>query len=398
VIAGQQWASATKSSGERPVFIAIAPCRLIDTRPGADNVGPRSTPINAGETFNVVGRGGSGNCSAATIPNDALALTLNVTAVGATAQTNLRIFPSDAPVPTASNLNPAPGAAPTPNAVTTDLSVSGQFSVYNAKGRVNVVIDAVGYFVDHNHDDRYFTKTELEGMSYSKAQIDANFYTKTQTNATFYNKTQIDSGFYGKPYIDSNYYTKTQANELFFLQGDLSLSQGTTDIKAGTATVSTELGSLYGTRIDTGTAVLPLTGPTAIAGAMYRLKTVTYCAAGFSGGTITAVTIGATPGGSVGTDSTDRTTNGCYLLNATGAAQTAYNMVSRPFGKPRNRPRTWYPIPRLHPERRFPCPSLKSAGRTTHSRPASSPYRWARKYSPATASATRAPAPTNLTT
>ncbi len=154
--------SAVKSSGERAVYVPITPCRLADTRPGSDNVGPRNTPIGAGESYVIQGRSPSGNCGAGVIPADATALTLNATAVGATRQTNLRFFPNGADLPTVSNLNPSPGAAPTPNAVTTDLNAAGEFVVYNFAGEVHVVIDVAGYFVDHNHDDRYYTKTEVD--------------------------------------------------------------------------------------------------------------------------------------------------------------------------------------------------------------------------------------------
>ena len=41
-------ASATVSSGERNVFMAITPCRLFDTRPGAQ-VGPRSSPLGSND-------------------------------------------------------------------------------------------------------------------------------------------------------------------------------------------------------------------------------------------------------------------------------------------------------------------------------------------------------------
>jgi len=110
----------------------------------------------------VIGRGKSGQC---TIRNDAVGLLLNVTAVGATSQTNLRIFPSDARTPDASNLNPGPGQPPTPNAVTTKLSANGRFSVFNQNGSVNLVIDVVGILVNHNHDDRYYTKSQVDAMT-----------------------------------------------------------------------------------------------------------------------------------------------------------------------------------------------------------------------------------------
>ena len=42
---------AAASSGERAVFVPITPCRLFDTRPGSDNVGPKNFPMLAGEQW-----------------------------------------------------------------------------------------------------------------------------------------------------------------------------------------------------------------------------------------------------------------------------------------------------------------------------------------------------------
>lgn len=141
---------ATTDSGSMPVFVPLdAPCRLADTRPAPDTVGPRSTGLGAGETYDVDGWGTVGDC---TLPSDTTALALNVTAIGATHQTNLRLFPRGATLPTTANLNPSPGAPPTPNAVTVGLNITdGRFSVYNAFGTVAVVIDVIGYFDDHVH-------------------------------------------------------------------------------------------------------------------------------------------------------------------------------------------------------------------------------------------------------
>jgi hypothetical protein len=144
---------ATASSGERAVFVPITPCRLFDTRPGSDNVGPKNFPMLAGETYTFAAHGDNGNCVG--IPSDAVSLALNVTAVNATELTFLTIWAADLVRPQASSLNPAPGQPPTPNAVTADLSPDGRFSVYNLTGSVDVLADVVGYYVDHNHDDRY---------------------------------------------------------------------------------------------------------------------------------------------------------------------------------------------------------------------------------------------------
>ncbi len=146
---------ATSDSGDGPVsaFFPIEPCRLADTRPAPDTVGSRTTGIGPGETYTLDGWGTLGDC---TLPSDITGLVLNVTAVGASQQTNLRFFPQGANLPTAANLNPTPGAPPTPNAVNVGLNASnGKFSVYNAFGVVAVIIDVVGYYDDHTHDDRY---------------------------------------------------------------------------------------------------------------------------------------------------------------------------------------------------------------------------------------------------
>ena len=130
----------------------ITPCRLLDTRPGADNVGPRSTPIGAGEEYVVQARGVQGDCD---LPAGASGIVTNVTAVGASSKTNVRLYPAGAATPTTSNLNPSPGERPTPNAVTTDLDAAGEFAIFNSRGTVDLFVDVVGYYEDHNHDDRY---------------------------------------------------------------------------------------------------------------------------------------------------------------------------------------------------------------------------------------------------
>ncbi|MEM1331843.1 MAG: hypothetical protein AAGG08_00165, partial [Actinomycetota bacterium] len=80
-IGGIGIADATLDSGERAVYVAIEPCRLVDTRPGADNVGTRSTPLGANETIVVDGTGTVGDC---VLPTDQVALELNVTGLNAT--------------------------------------------------------------------------------------------------------------------------------------------------------------------------------------------------------------------------------------------------------------------------------------------------------------------------
>lgn len=165
----QHLASAGVSSGERTVLVPIVPCRLADTRPAPNTVGPRSAPLAAADTATIEVQEPTTGC-AGEIPADASALSLNVTALGATVQSFITIW-SGGDRPLAASLNPAPGEPPVPNAVTTSLSVDQEFKIYNNAGSVNVVIDVNGYYVDHDHDDRYYTETEVDATI---AQVESN--------------------------------------------------------------------------------------------------------------------------------------------------------------------------------------------------------------------------------
>jgi hypothetical protein len=151
--------AATGPSGA-VTLVPITPCRLIDTRPGTDNVGPFEVALGAGDTFTISAHGDNGRCTG--IPTGATALSLNVTAVGATQPSFFTIWPTGEPQPNSSSINPVPGEPPTPNAVTTKLSTGGQFNIFNLAGNVDVIVDLNGYYVDHDHDDRYYTKAQSD--------------------------------------------------------------------------------------------------------------------------------------------------------------------------------------------------------------------------------------------
>ena len=131
-------------TGVASVLVPITPCRLIDTRTGADHVGTRATPIGAGEAATFAVWGTNGNC---TIPTTATGIASNATAVNPTSASYVTVYPADAnPRPTASNLNVVAGAPPTPNQVTVGLSVTGAIGIYNNGGTVDLVVDIVGYY------------------------------------------------------------------------------------------------------------------------------------------------------------------------------------------------------------------------------------------------------------
>ncbi len=143
VALGSVLTSSAAGGGTASVLVPIAPCRLVDTRPGSDNVGSRSTPVGAGEVFTVSSWGTNGNC---TLPSGVTGLSLNVTAVGPSASSFLTVYPADAARPLAASLNWVAGQAPTPNAVTVATSGSGTVSFYNLSGTVDLTVDVVGYY------------------------------------------------------------------------------------------------------------------------------------------------------------------------------------------------------------------------------------------------------------
>ncbi len=185
---------ADAAPAEEPaVYVAVAPCRLVDTRPESQ-VGPRSTPLQPAETFVQQATGTNGDC---TIPSGATGVSLNVTAVGPTAPSFMTLFPAGGDVPVASNLNYLPGAAPTPNKVDVKLSEDGAIGVYNLDGTVDLIIDVSGYYSD---------TWIQEVMDRLDGAIDiTNVYTKTET----YSKDEVDTALGGKADAD-DVYTKTE--------------------------------------------------------------------------------------------------------------------------------------------------------------------------------------------
>ena len=151
-------ATNTAGGGAGQVFVSIVPCRLLDTR-GPDHIGPRSSPLGPGDTYNQAVTGSNGEC---VIPAQATGVALNVTTVNGSAASFLTIWPSDAPQPLASNLNWRANDGATPNKVDVKLGADGRINMFNAAGSVDVIGDIVGYYADHNHDDRYYTKAEVD--------------------------------------------------------------------------------------------------------------------------------------------------------------------------------------------------------------------------------------------
>lgn len=175
---GLMSASATIESGERSTYVPITPCRVLDTRAGSDNVGARATPVGQGETFSAQVRGANGNC---TIPADAVGIVMNIAVVNPTAPSFLTVFPTDHPRPLAASINWVANQPPVSNSVTADIAADGRVSFFNATGTVDISADIVGYYADHNHDDRYAIKPT--GVQF--LHVDSSAFLPNQATAAY---------------------------------------------------------------------------------------------------------------------------------------------------------------------------------------------------------------------
>jgi aspartate carbamoyltransferase regulatory subunit len=160
---------ASVSSGDRAVYVPITPVRVLDTRAG--------TPIT-NTTLKVVVEGSINLPSGSTevvVPVDASAVALNFTVTEG--QKNgqygfVTAFPctsdTDTP-PNASSLN-FESNVDIANAMNVTTSANGSICLY-VYGTADLIVDIAGYYTDHNHDDRYYTETEVDTALTNKADI-----------------------------------------------------------------------------------------------------------------------------------------------------------------------------------------------------------------------------------
>ena len=113
-------------------FYTVTPCRAVDTRSGAPLVG------GVAQTFQIAGACG--------IPSTARAVSVNVTALGPTANGNVRIFPGGTPPPSTSTVNFRAGQTRANNAISA-LGTFGDLGVLLSPpgGTSHVIIDVNGY-------------------------------------------------------------------------------------------------------------------------------------------------------------------------------------------------------------------------------------------------------------
>lgn len=186
---------AAISSGEKPVVVTVDAARVLDTRTGVGLAGrfTDSVPRDLRVTGNVpVAPSGT----ATVVPADAIGVLVNVTVVAPSSNGFLSLRAGGAAgVPATSTVNFVAGVN-TPNAATVDLSGDGKIQVWVETdadgGTAHVLVDVVGYTVDHTHNDIYYTEAEVNTALGAKANI-ADVYTKAQVENLVFDGT-IPSG------------------------------------------------------------------------------------------------------------------------------------------------------------------------------------------------------------
>ncbi len=138
VIDVEGWYAAA-ASAPGALLNSIYPQRIVDTRPksGHPYAGQALGP-NQSLTVQVAGVGG--------IPSSgAQAVVLNLTETQATQPSYLTVYPAGAAQPQASNLNFLAGQT-SANQVVMELGQSGQVTIYNHAGTVDVILDVYGWY------------------------------------------------------------------------------------------------------------------------------------------------------------------------------------------------------------------------------------------------------------
>ena len=146
-------------------YVPINPKRILDTRDGTGEYGtmtyfadfttwflrPRQiefrTWLNADDTVQLEVSDTLG------VPAGATSVVLNITATAASEQTYVTSWAWGDDRPTTSTLNLGPGET-VPNLAIVEVGDRGYINLFNKFGHVDLVVDAVGYFVARNTDDQ----------------------------------------------------------------------------------------------------------------------------------------------------------------------------------------------------------------------------------------------------
>ncbi len=210
---GMPVALAAVTSGDKPVFVDVSPQRIADTRfdIGITNPFSSGTPKVLQVTGDVpVAPSGT----ATVVPDGATGVVLNVTAVNPSRGGFVSVRPGNpGGAPTTSNLNVVTGVT-VPNQVTIGLPTGGGspgriqiwYQASGGPGSTDILVDVVGYFDDHRHDDRYYTEAQTRGLIFDQrtlvgtlngddgSKLDSGAYTSSRFGTGAYSVTFLTTG------------------------------------------------------------------------------------------------------------------------------------------------------------------------------------------------------------
>jgi hypothetical protein len=126
----------------RGTYVAVTPYRVFDSRSSDCVQCHGSFGPNSHQNVQV-----TGTIDGGTVPSNAIAVVVNLTAVSGSDATYLTLSPTGiGTVGATSNLS-VPAGITRATLVTVQLPTSGQVTVYNGAGTINAVMDVAGYFL-----------------------------------------------------------------------------------------------------------------------------------------------------------------------------------------------------------------------------------------------------------
>jgi len=127
-------------------FTAVNPFRICDTRPAGPGIASNQCDTGGKGTLRTGHETITAQITGAQVPAGAQAVVVNITAINHSGTgTYVIAYPAGGSLPVASNISLA-GHKVESNLAIVRLSVSGQISLFNAAGTVDVIVDLEGYF------------------------------------------------------------------------------------------------------------------------------------------------------------------------------------------------------------------------------------------------------------
>ena len=165
-----------EATTDTTALTSLVPSRLLDTRTGT---GGRTGAFGPGTEFDlqITGRGG--------VPAGCAAAVLNVTAVGASSNTYLTVWPNGEGQPYTSSVNVGSGQTAA-NLVIAKLGADGKLRIRNDAGNAHVLVDVAGFYVSYfRNDEPVWTSKVVVGRDQRETPIFRSKITYVVFNPTW---------------------------------------------------------------------------------------------------------------------------------------------------------------------------------------------------------------------